>query len=1321
VTHRNLAIRFKSAFSKDSQNNLRSFRDVLWNTDSDYFILMARKAACLFDCLRELKIADVRGRALNDRVLDMDLDWLRGKKVTLVDDCIFSGTTLFRAAELVQRAGCSQFDTIAMAVNSDTLRPQLLPGGEEWGDIRIADPVLRANDAACVRQCFDVVRAISILPRPYDVDFPHTYAIKMKNSEFDAVLGSGSWRSFDVTSDFQRANDVVAFSIIPTESELDRFVAWHGGYSKSVSCAKVRLYARRLRSGSYSVRLVPMIVLSPIENDEVISTLNSGSRSRSDRLDSMGFRSTSSRYRLLNYVISHCLLKWFVDGHVRGPQRNRFLTIRSDLMEMSFGVGAWSNYEKMWPDLESVRIPKSTTIELGATVKRAPNHVARVHNPIEFFKEMSNPFEWLYSEKEIGVRDWVYRNGLRSNVPNTKRLIEGLTFERVSGRIESGSVEMPVAASVALDRLIDLGVAIPNIFMSERSCARTFRHGEDAIIGPAQERMILVGLQAYMDKVGASGLSGIELQKVIVLLIQAAIRNGDIEGYALDAEFPPGAYVVGVKGFLHGNVPTAMSEAEARVDNPPFISGSKSRPQWLVDRWVLDKYLERDGRSTISAMTRVAKLPDLSAGRKAESKLRLYAKGLGAAMRAGLLGDDKELVLLSCCAEPDHQLRALTGELVYFRDCWPELLPKIQSLVAKEQYKDARSLLRSGRVESKFYAAFGAVNSGARKYDYYVDGYFRRRVDEIYGSLVDLEKSPDGVWEDAADCWATLWPESDPIHSSTGTPAGELIHRSGRWLHSLNVALRVFDVGLVYRGFQVGQFSKADLGGCLADLRERITAALDLFDAAGKMPRYCETMSNIVSSLDSDDLSSVYAWEQDSERIVDTWIHSSNSMLEDAQCICSAYGDITGIYHFPYAIIVETRSKDDREKGIAHNIVYTSLKRLERTSYILLEGERNPWPASICVVLSGGRADRTAAKLGEGLARELQSKKVNHRVVVVGGLAYTDSVRRFIGSASIALESFRRRMIQIREAIPNIELSDELCFVTFHGTDEFELESRKVGKASVRLSMTACGESRIESSLDAQRIITVESATYTHATGRMRLLLCTATDTEDDVLEGAIHRLGYGLSAKKGEKGVYTGIGEIGSSDVYWVRSGMGSGGENGSALTVLDAIDDINPVHVISVGIAFGIDHNVQSLGDVLVATQVIPYEHGKLKPDTFIPRGTPVGSDAHLIQAARIIRRQIDGFDMHYGPVLSGDKLVNRGAFKEYLIKHHPRAIGGEMEGAGISSATSRRRRGFLLVKGICDWGEDKTDSHQEIAAENAIKTVVTMLGSDLIVAGG
>ncbi len=226
----------------------------------------------------------------------------------------------------------------------------------------------------------------------------------------------------------------------------------------------------------------------------------------------------------------------------------------------------------------------------------------------------------------------------------------------------------------------------------------------------------------------------------------------------------------------------------------------------------------------------------------------------------------------------------------------------------------------------------------------------------------------------------------------------------------------------------------------------------------------------------------------------------------------------------------------------------------------------------------------------------------------------------------------------------------------------------------------------------------------------IRILLCTATDTEDHVLDGAMSNNGY----NKSQQGIYIS-GKINNKlHVQCVRSSMGSVGPSASTLTVYDAIYNFNPKYVISCGIAFGQSQKKQAIGDVLVSEWVKMYEKTR-EGYKVIDRGDRMPADPYLLEIAK--RTSVsDNQKIHIGLLLSGEKLVDRPGFKKKLWKIEPEAIGGEMEGAGIASACYRKHTAWIIVKAICDWGENKNNKHkqehQKKAAENAMRFTIGML---------
>lgn len=237
-----------------------------------------------------------------------------------------------------------------------------------------------------------------------------------------------------------------------------------------------------------------------------------------------------------------------------------------------------------------------------------------------------------------------------------------------------------------------------------------------------------------------------------------------------------------------------------------------------------------------------------------------------------------------------------------------------------------------------------------------------------------------------------------------------------------------------------------------------------------------------------------------------------------------------------------------------------------------------------------------------------------------------------------------------------------------------------------------------------------------------RILICTATDLEDDVLQERASRYGLSPRAFVREKGAYLKLGRIGYCELFGVRSRMGTSGSNAAELTTLDAIDELKPDYVVSYGIAFG-KGGQQKIGDVLVSEWVRFYEKQRVGSDSVVPRGDRVPASAVLLQLASITRAGFAEAAIKVGGLLSGEKLVDNAKLKAQLWEIEPEAIGGDMEGAGIVSACQRRNRQWVVVKAICDWGENKNDpsrskaEDQLLAARNALEVVMRMLQNGVL----
>lgn len=233
------------------------------------------------------------------------------------------------------------------------------------------------------------------------------------------------------------------------------------------------------------------------------------------------------------------------------------------------------------------------------------------------------------------------------------------------------------------------------------------------------------------------------------------------------------------------------------------------------------------------------------------------------------------------------------------------------------------------------------------------------------------------------------------------------------------------------------------------------------------------------------------------------------------------------------------------------------------------------------------------------------------------------------------------------------------------------------------------------------------------------VVIMTATEVE---LRAVMHLLepypdrGQVLMAFEGPETYY--LGTFGSYRAAVTKCRMGSIGEGSVILAASEAQRVWKPRAIIMVGIAFGKDPTKQKIADVLVASQIIPYE-GQRVGEQITSRGPIPPSNTTLLnrfenaQNWRFTRPDGKISSLLIGPVLSGEKLVDNPEFKRQLFQRFPQAIGGEMEGAGLCAASGRVGVAWVLVKAICDWGDGKKHKrHQPLAAAAAASLVQYVL---------
>lgn len=195
---------------------------------------------------------------------------------------------------------------------------------------------------------------------------------------------------------------------------------------------------------------------------------------------------------------------------------------------------------------------------------------------------------------------------------------------------------------------------------------------------------------------------------------------------------------------------------------------------------------------------------------------------------------------------------------------------------------------------------------------------------------------------------------------------------------------------------------------------------------------------------------------------------------------------------------------------------------------------------------------------------------------------------------------------------------------------------------------------------------------------------------------------------------IYYDLGSHGGVPVFMVQSEMGTATPGGAVLTISQAIQDLRPQAIIMCGVAYGLRKDKQKLGDILVSKQLHYYDPQDVDREIGAQLGDRVTASVRLLGRFRDAELEWSGAALYFGLILSGEKLVNDPIFRDKLRAIEPKAIGGEMEGAGLYAAANNNDVDWILVKAICDWadGEKMDDDVRPLAARNAAQFVLYVL---------
>lgn len=288
------------------------FCDRINESDADVFILMARKAACFFQVLVEsgyINHSVVQKMIVTDRSTDFSNNYLIGKKILIIDDVIFSGSTIAKMVLLLKKIGVDIKDIsiLILALNKDTFKMHF--SDEEEKDIFRIDDSAKLNNVDCTRLCADISRLLSVIGKPYDVDFPAYHDIFLdKEIIIPWSVLPQYWTVFNVSNEYHIQAGIEAFTIVPSSMITDTMWQYLNMNLNEIAEYKIRIYS--YEDGEKNrYKILPMVVFNEISFDilEKVFERICDILELTDKQIIKSFSSQSSKMRMIQYYIANLL------------------------------------------------------------------------------------------------------------------------------------------------------------------------------------------------------------------------------------------------------------------------------------------------------------------------------------------------------------------------------------------------------------------------------------------------------------------------------------------------------------------------------------------------------------------------------------------------------------------------------------------------------------------------------------------------------------------------------------------------------------------------------------------------------------------------------------------------------------------------------------------------------------------------------------------------------------------------------------------------------------------------------------------------------
>lgn len=753
---------------------------------ADIFIIMSRKGTCFFDVLYEdgAIYLDEDQQVISDIALDFPINISPNKKIAILDDIVITGVSIAKIANILIDRGIPEenISIITLACSLDCTPLSFSSSNSDTSPFFCA---CRIPDEDCAELSNIIASILSAFGNLHDVDFPVYTPFVISEAELQKVLNPNTWNIYNISNSKMFKNEIETIILLPKD-EIKSDIWSQLGFSSSNQFAylKILLHIQKQSLGKVSIQVVPFAIFYEIKYSD-IDTLFHQLWNADNEIICTQRLSYRAQLRFCQFALCHKLAKIFFSiAEVCGEP-----IIQHNVMESLFG------YDFAALATDAIEKYAQNQAEIPFSYCHCHEDVDLLDyklsiNRNDEYDNFDDPHiqEVVKDGKELNIQllypfyEWYLKNKL----PIRQEVSKGYHFRRdreilsqITNRLDSGysfwalncifcdtkqRYKLTDIISLFLDRAIDNGILVPIIYDNKEkgTLCRAFRHGEGLPFGIADRSRIYYFLQQLQKEFEArkcDGIAQVSFEKIIVLFIQMALREGNIFNQFLG--FGNTDFLL-IRYSVHGAI-AAHVNAKRRERDLKFYFDSANYWDWITN------YLKKKKIITVAnkpsplskRMTIVNTYISSEAFREYEDQfknicdsikyqIRRYATMFGIwysqmqARQRNLFKD--QVIQLSTCTTQQSIAAAIATEVHYFYRYWHKNVQDAFNAYLQDAEAVEFLEIKHNKITQGLY-------SGRNKFEWYESSSYKQAIS-------DVESLLSKVNEYIAIDWAEKWRKS---------------------------------------------------------------------------------------------------------------------------------------------------------------------------------------------------------------------------------------------------------------------------------------------------------------------------------------------------------------------------------------------------------------------------------------------------------------------------------------------------------------------------------------------------------------------------------